>query len=482
MPDLAARIGGAGKSAIGDPAFRDSFAVMASPRSVRGGDVNPLLWSTARFTPDGVSVPRPNHVRQAVIPVGIRSTFTDGIPVAADGYGNPAGELVYPPNDLLIQDAAGARAARLMMAIVIQEYGHVALMARQPFDFADGYGIIECTVDAWSEGTLGTYPTIDITSEPVPATSFGFAQNQEPGPRAASGLFIQWSGGALGTANTIGMVFVYDDFGMTQITPTFEVTGGNRPLVTAGSLNRIQIRLSSTRLIIYESDCSLDDGLTFPNFRRIYEADLDLPFTRGYVHVGARNHSTTKFFYPFTSVYYWGFVAFNGPVLPRPRAYEVDDNHTTGHNSSPPVGLPEYDYQRLAYEVSDGVGRQQGLWNAADTPAHISPFSIPSVNLAGATSATLTLNCFVNAVSQTPTTSWGIKTRFNSTTWRTRLLTATEVNVLDTDLGSAGYLALAIDVPLGDLVTGTNTLEFDMVNIPMDFAPMVLNIDLLVNT
>jgi hypothetical protein len=104
------------------------------------------------------------------------------------------------------------------------------------------------------------------------------------------------------------------------------------------------------------------------------------------------------------------------------------------------------------------------------------------VNLTGATSATLTFNCFVNAVSQTPDTTWGIKTRLNSTTWRTRLLTATEVTVLDNDLGSAGYLALAIDVPLGDLVTGTNTLEFDMVNIPMDFAPMVLNIDLLVNT
>ena len=452
---------------VAQTGFAETFSAMASPRSLRGGDLDPTKWSTARLTPDGVSVPRPNHVRPATIPSGIRSTFSGGT-------------SVYPPDDTLIQDAAGARSARLMSAIVIQEYGHVGYMIRQPFDFASRTGTITADVDAWSQGILGTYITIDLTQDPVPATSFAIDQNQEPGPRAKDGLFIQWSGGADGTPNTIGAVLTYTNYTMTTVSPSFTVSGVDRPLVSPGKLNHIQIQVSTTHLVVYESDYSTDD-VTFPNQRRIYEADISLAFSRGYVHIGARNHSTTKFMYPETSVYYWDNVTFDGPRLPTPRAYEIADNTVISHNSSPPEGLPEYNFTRLAWEVSDGSGRTQGLWDAADASAHRDPFAIPSVNISGITAATLTLNTFVNAVSHTATTSWGLLYRFNTGTWRTRLLTAAEVAMLNTDLGTAGYLALAIDVPTGDLTSGTNTLEFNTVAVPQDYAPTVFNIDLLVH-
>src|SRR6185436_12086400 len=278
---------------IDNLAFRETFNVLTSTRG-RGGDLSSAIWATARFTPDGVITPRPNHVRTATIPSGIRSTFLGGT-------------LVFPPDDYLIQDPSGARAARLMSAIVIQEYGHCTRMPRQPFDFANRTGVIRFTVDAWAQGILGTYVTVDITEEPVPCTSFGILQNVEPGPRPNKAIMLQLSEGDT-SLNTVGPVLVYDNYAMTTVSPSFTVTGGSRLAVSPGSLNLIEIRLSTTNITVYGSDYSTDDGVTFPNFRKIYEATISLPFTRGYIHFGERNHSTTKFDFPETSVYYWGLM------------------------------------------------------------------------------------------------------------------------------------------------------------------------------
>jgi hypothetical protein len=42
-----------------------------------------------------------------------------------------------------------------------------------------------------------------------------------------------------------------------------------------------------------------------------------------------------------------------------------------------------------------------------------------------------------------------------------------------------GFVAFIISVPVTDLVQGTNTIEFLPVNAPMDYPPVVANIDLL---
>lgn len=466
MTDLSVRVGGLGRSVINAPTFLDTFAAMASPRSLRGGDISPLRWTTYQFNPDALSGGlRPDHVRQAIIPAGIRSTFTDGIPVTAGFFDpvDPAGELVYPPNDTLVQDPSGARAARLMSAIVIQEYGRKGHRCLQAFDVASRTGIITFTVDAWAEGTTGTFVTLDLTEEPVPATGYNIAQNEEPGARPKNSLHIEWSNGSPGSPCTVGAVLTYANYTMTTVSASFTVTGVDRPLVTKGSLNYIQVHVSQSHLTIYESDCSLDDGVTFPNYRRIYEADITLAFSRGYVNIGMWNHSTTKFDFPTTAVHYWGMVRFDGPLLTAPRLYEVANGATSGHNSTPPTGEAEYDYVRLGWELPLAA-----------------PFSLPSVNIAGITSATLTLNVFMNAVSHTADTTWTLRFRFNGGTQRSRALTSAEVTMLNGDAGSAGNVAMAIDVPTGDLVSGTNTLDLDTVNVPTDYVPYVCNVDLLV--
>jgi hypothetical protein len=275
----------------------------------------------------------------------------------------------------------------------------------------------------------------------------------------------------------VGTVCVYANYVLTQLTPTFTAIGSTKPLVNLGDLNRVEVRISTTSLEIWMSDYSTDDEVTFPNFHKIYAADLTLGWSRGYVHFGGDNHATEKFGFSPQHIYFWDNLFFDGPLLPAPRAYELPDNSVIG---TVPPNLPDepgFDYMRLAWEISDGSNKAQGIWDGNGTK--VSPLTFAgSVNLSGATSAQLTLNLFALAQGAADTT-WGLLYRFNGGTWRTRLFTAGDVTAINTT-GSAGYLALVIDVALGDLTTGSNTIDFSSVNLPMSFPPTVMNVDLLV--
>jgi len=48
--------------------------------------------------------------------------------------------------------------------------------------------------------------------------------------------------------------------------------------------------------------------------------------------------------------------------------------------------------------------------------------------------------------------------------------------------GSQGAIGQMLDVPLSDLVAGDNTLELVTKNVPQNYPPAVLNIDLVLET
>ncbi len=45
---------------------------------------------------------------------------------------------------------------------------------------------------------------------------------------------------------------------------------------------------------MWVSDAS-SDGSDFPNFQKLWQGDLELPFGRGYVSLALRNHATIKY-------------------------------------------------------------------------------------------------------------------------------------------------------------------------------------------
>jgi hypothetical protein len=443
--------------------FQETFDIPATIRG-RGGDLDAQKWGIARLTPNGIGSDPDNHIRHATIPTNNRASFSGGT-------------SVYPPDDLLICDSTSVLPGTLMAGIVQQNYGYLGLMARQPFDFANRQGVIYADVDAFTEGDLATWVQIDITDEPVPACAFQITDNHETGPIAKNGIFLSFFNIVGGSSHVgIGAVHVYTNFSKAQITADFELTGTSMPTSQQDKLNRIEVRVSATMLEVAMSDFS-SDGVTFPNMQIIWRGTITAPFSRGYVHWGMRNHATVKFGYAATHVYHWDNLKFDGPTIAGPlRIYEIPDNTTTGTSSDNTELDYPYSYMRLSYELSDGSGRAAGIWNPS---TNISPFSIASVNLSGATSATLTLNWFVQSITHTPDTTWGLTYQWNSGTVRTRSLTSAEVTSLTTNVGSGGYLALAIPLTFADLTSGTNTLDFSTVNVPMDYAPQVQNIDLL---
>jgi hypothetical protein len=443
------------------PAFSEAFDLPSAQRG-RGGDANPALWATARLEPGGLAE-GVNHIRHATIPAACRASFGGGT-------------SVYPPDDSLICDATSTNPGTLMTGAVIQNYGNHSYMARRPFDFAGRTGTVKFDVDAKCDDPLATYIQISFTADPVPCPTFHIADNDETGPIPRHGLMVALSGStSAGIYTGVGTVYLYTSYSKAAITPTFELTGTSRPTTVQDKPNHFEILLSSTRLQVWASDHSVDGGRTFPNFRLIWDGAVTMPFTRGYVHFGIRNHAAVKYSHPATYVYHWDNVRFDGPTLDIPRAYEVADNTTSGTSTDTlELDFP-YAYRNLGYEVSDGSGRAEGIWSPT---ANISPLSITGVDLTGMTVAQLTLNLFVNTISHTADVTWGLRYRWNGGTWRTRAFTAGEVTAVNL-AGAAGYLGLLIDVTFADLTQGTNTIDFSTVNVPMDYAPIVQNIDLL---
>ena len=360
-----------------------------------------------------------------------------------------------------------------MTAVVIQNYGNNSYMIRQPFDFANRVGKIVFDVDAVSASSQATFVELDVTEDPIPAPTFQEWGNFETGPVARSGLMLKWSNSCAQNSNAIAMgnTMVYNNYAPTVIVPTFDVGGAACPRTRQGSLNHFEIQVSQTHIDIYGSDYSNDDGQTFPNFHKIYSANLSLPFTRGYVHVSARNHATKKYGFGPDFVYHWDNIGFDGPVVSEWRAYEIPDNNTvgTGSNSA---------FRNLGYLLLDGTtGKPAGIYDPSN---RLSSLQFQNVNVGGAIAARLSMNTYFNTIAHVANATWGWSLRLNGGPWRNRFLTPTEVLAINNP-GSAGNLAMLMDVPVGDLRAGSNSLEMLPLNAPMDYPPAVANIDLILS-
>jgi hypothetical protein len=438
---------------LANAAFCDTFDQGPAAIQGRSGDLDSSKWGVGRLAPSDFS-------RGGVVnPVAIA-------PVPPCKASFPSIN-VYPPNDTLICDPISGATSQLMTAVAIQNYGNNSYMIRQPFDFANRTGKIVFNVDATAK-LLGTYIAVDITEDPVPAPTFREFQNFESGPVPRNGLMIKLVNSCDPNVSP-GVVLVYNDYLPTMVTPIFQTTGTGCATVRTGFLNHFEIQLSRTHLEVWGSDYSTNNGQTFPNFRKLYAADLNLPFTRGYVHMAARNHASIKYGFGPDGVYHWDNIAFDGPVVSEWRTYEIPDNTTIGVYEDQPV-------MNLGYVLLDGTtGKPGGIYDPVN---RLSALPFQGVDTSGTTAARLSMNAFVNTFSQSATSTWGWTFRFNGGAWRSRFLTSAEVQAVNT-AGSAGNVLLLMDVPIGDLHAGSNTLEMLPVNLPMDYPPAVANIDLI---
>ena len=400
-----------------DAAFCENFETK-SPGG-RGGDLDDARWNFARIGFAGSEGANMAFVPTRIDLCGEERTvpFTEDSQFCATPDGDRRWVEAFDDNGGFIYNA-----------------GRV----RQAFDFAGRTGTVQFESDAKSSGSHGWWIETWITDGPI------------SGPNHHDPQIVS-------SANAVG--FVFSDQGMGRIGPGTEGSGyirlsellvvndfgvrsvdfeqGDLLRTRRGVLNKFQLRVSETHVEVWGSD----EGSTA--LKKIASADTNLGFSRGYVslthvHYNAVKTNEADPTYTVTpyQTYHWARVAFDGPQLPTPRAYGIDDP------LMPVSTIDDADDARsIGYVVSnDQISMGPG---GPTDPISLTFHGVdPTEGVSGRiTMTTVGLNGGDD-----------IRFRFNRGTWRTW-------HVPDAMDASWERQSVAVPISVEDLVAGDNVLE-----------------------
>lgn len=424
-------------------AFCDTFDAPAGD-TTRAGELDSALWSASRMC----NIGGPSGEGEAV------AIGTATVPTCRAGL--PA--QVLPNSDALICDGNDSiQSNHLLMLVAAQNYGQNSYRIRQPFDFGGRTGKIVFDAEGHNVGLHG-WMSLEITEDPTPAPSFTFQENYENGAIPRNAIELQFGLSCGGDKVGITDIIVYDDFQQTK------VHSDNGVCVDAGPglLNHFEVELSESHVAVYATPAS-PDGLSFGEPTLLGEVDITLPFSRGYVHATSHNHATLKYSDGAMDAWLtrWDNVGFDGPKVSGDwREYEALDSLDVMGSGKVNVGW------RLADQAS---GPAQTI-------------SIFDVDASNVTRARIALeNWSLHWAGSDPNPEWALNYRMNAKAWKARKLSPSELQMM-VDLPNAGTRSLMLDVDVADLVTGTNTLELTTSNAEMSYPPVVLNVDLVLET
>jgi hypothetical protein len=399
-----------------DAAFCDAFAEK-SPGG-RAGDLDDAKWSFARL---GFGCTNAFAFPKSPINVcGVWQTVDPGGPDSAfcvTENGDPRWTEGFHDNT---------------------SFQYLDARIRQPFDFADRTGIIQWEADARTSGSHGWWVETWITEEPVPGANLH--DDQLVSSKEAIGIVLALNCGqsAAGAGTTgsglvgVERILVVNNHQVSDVYDPFSGPNANSRCVTTeqGELNKFQFRLSQNRVEVWATDVGSGE------LQQIAEADIDLPFSRGYVHISHVHYNAEKAEVTSYQGYQWARVAFDGPQLSTPRAYEIADPLSV-------IDAPnciESEVYRISYGVSENV-----VYDLGSGPESPIQLKFENVDPSNGTGARLTFN--TTYVSPGDTFSY----RFNGKEWRTW-----QVPPIVTTWERQGF---SMPIELADLVSGTNTVE-----------------------
>jgi hypothetical protein len=424
-----------------DPAFCDTFT-QPSPGG-RAGDLDDAKWSFSRLgfgCGTGFSFP-PTPLNlcgswQTVDPGGPDSRFCkdeNDVPHWVEGFDDN------------------------------HTFGYIAARIRQPFDFAGRTGTLQWEADARTSGSHGWWVETWITEEPVPGVNLH--NDQLVSSKEAIGVRLSLNCGVASPAGTAGSgkvgvdrVMVLHDYQVTDVYDPFSSSNANSRCVTTeqGVLNKFQFKLSQSRLEVWATDAGGSD------LTRIAEADVDLPFSRGYVHISHVHYNAEKVEVSSFQTYQWARVTFDGPVVSTPRAYEIPDalSNFPGTTACDPNGFA------MSYGLQDGVAYDLG--KSPDEPIAL---VFKDVDPSGGTKARINFDTtFVSAGDV-------LRVRLNGKDWHDYTVPA-----INTTWERQGF---SIAIPAADLVEGDNALELATNTASFAMPPngmQIANIDLELET
>jgi hypothetical protein len=443
---------------LASAAFCDTFDAPSANRG-RAGELDATRWSASHTAPQ---LPSGGGVATAIGPATI-GACRSGLPAQ-----------VYPSQDALVCSAnANIASPHLLVAVAAQNYGQNSYRIRQPFDFSGRTGKIVFDANASTAALIG-WISVEVVEDPTNAPSFiaSIYDNDEDGSIPKNGFELQLQSGCSGdvTRPDVGlrMLMLYNNYKSTTIEPQgTPVCVNTKP----GHLNHMEVEVSQQKISIWATPYSAD-GKSFGTPALLYSAAVTLPFSRGYVSITTHNHASEKYSSDTMDAWIsrWDNVGFDGPVINKWREYEVADSLTPGTAGIQATSFPPRPVVSIGYRVDDAV-------NGPAQTLHLR-----NVNLDNAVSARLSLSAWYLVYTDfgADPPKFVLRYRFNGKAWHDRKLTAGELAVVASM--SHGQLSQMLDVPLSDLVSGDNTLEFVTVNVPQSYPPLVANIDLVLET
>lgn len=389
-------------------------------------------------------------------------------------------ESVDADGDLMVCDSASGHEGQLLTALSAQNYGLLSMRPRQVFDFTGRTGTISFNVDAVTRGILSWWTSVFVTDEPIPGANNTL---KVTGEVPKNGVGVNFDGNDCsdnsGGEMRVNSIFTFANYVELQI----PVNNSVCVLTRRGMLNHIEIRLSQTDIEIWASDYSTDDGQTFPNFRLIAAAPINLSFTKGYVHFQQEERAPIKYgFNPWYSNNYWSDLGFDGPVAGKETAYAVPDALTR----NPGVGGGDGYYMNalnIGYGLLTDPNSTYTCCTTTGQTTAVGPFPIPGVNLAGVTSARLTFSITYWPYDVFTASRIVTKYRLNGGPWKFPTPTpnyAAALNGGQWMTGEANWaVGFSFAVAVSDLINGTNTLEIGSDGTSNAYPPILANIDLL---
>jgi hypothetical protein len=342
------------------------------------------------------------------------------------------------------------------------DFNYLSARIRQPFDFEGRTGTIQWEADARTSGSHGWWTETWITADPVPGPNL-HDPDQLVTSKEALGISLDLNCGVSaagkGTAGA-GLVGVSRILSVHEYTFTHKYDPFTGPQANArcvkteqNKMNRFQIKLAKNRVEVWASDAGTTD------LKRIAEADIDLGFTRGYVHFSHVHYNAHKAEVTTFQSYQWAHVAFDGPQISVPRAHEIADPLSKVHTD-----CLDRDVFRIAYGVTDNVVFDIGA--GPKTPAAL---KFTGVDPTGGVAARINFNTTYVAPGDT------LAYRLNGKEWHHYEMPA----AYKTAFARQGF---SVPVPVTDLVPGDNTVEFGTDSNPGFAVPAnsmyIANIDL----
>ncbi len=329
----------------------------------------------------------------------------------------------------------------------------LAMYPKQPFDFASRTGTITFDVSDNSQGNHAAWPEFWITDKPVPVpftheSSFISLPKNGFGIRFAGCDNISCNGGSPVYVGVDSAVIVRNYVGDDSFGGNLSIQGFDsmKEPTAPGQVNHVEVRVSQNQIDVYGTDAfsgplnlavtPLKHLATIPN--------ANLSFTRGLIWIEDAHYNGNKFNTQATNTFVWDNVGFDGPVLPRDLAFDVNDSLTP--DGSTANGDPRID---LGWFVPPGsshtfnINNVSGLTNST-TAGALLEFSFYNQ------SSPLTLNYSINGHS-------------HSQPW------------VYPDTAAYTPRTIAIPLTLSELQPGTNTIT-----IGSEQGISVENIDIIV--